>query len=310
MNSTLMKVLAVILAIGAVATAWMGYRMSTPAPVPPQVVAPPQTFPQVVAAHHLPAGHVLNADDVRVAEMDRRDPQGFEHVNDVVGKVTVAALDEGGRVTREHLPVPGVLSHTLLPGERGVAVKINEVIGVGGFVVPGDRVDVLLYLRADRETAEASSAQVILHDVRVLAYGDDLGVEAPGFADTLTDGGKNTGSPRKAPDSQKGKSSKSAILAIPAEETSRLLLAESAGTLRLALRGVQHADAGSNTGIGQHFLRLGEIARPVPVSSDASKPRQPVIRKSAMNRTNARPAANQQVVVHKGDKVEVVTVSQ
>ena len=64
MNSTLLRILAVCLALGAIITAAIGYRLSTKqaTPVAPP---PPTTYPQVVAARDIPAGVLLTAQDVR-----------------------------------------------------------------------------------------------------------------------------------------------------------------------------------------------------------------------------------------------------
>lgn len=318
MNSTLLRFLAVILALGAIATAVVGYRLSaTQAPV--TVQAPPPSYPQVVAARDVPAGHLLTAQDVRLESLPQRDVNGYETVGKVIGKLTLEPIAAGTPLLTNHFPRLGQVAQGLRPGERGVAIKVTEVIGVGGFVTPGDHVDVLLYLRGSKETGEITSAQIVLRDVRVLAYGADAGAtEAqPSTFNKMTSGadGKTADTTRanKKEDVDKGKSSKSAILAVPEKDVARLMLADSSGHVRLALRGAEPPQAAAANEGTSRYLRLADMAspgapRPMAVNATVSKTATKKTTGTVAKAKKSTEAKQARVIVHRGDQVEVVSV--
>jgi pilus assembly protein CpaB len=314
MNSTLLRFLAVVLALGAIATAAIGYRLSTKQ-TPVAVQPPPPSYPQVVAARDIPVGHLITIQDVRLDSLPQRDVNGYETVGKVVGKLTMEPIATGTPVLANHFPRLGEVAQALRPGERGVAIKVTEVIGVGGFVSPGDHVDVLYYQRAVRETGEISSSQVVLRNVRVLAFGDETGETdaQPSAFKKITSSENKTADkaePRKQ-EVEKGKSSRSAILAVPEKDAARLMLADSSGLVRLALRGAEPPQMVSGEEDASHYLRLAELAtgnaaRPVAV---AAQPKT-AARKTRTTAAKAKkPQENSsRVIVHRGDQVDVVTV--
>lgn len=106
-----------------------------------------------------------------------------------------------------------------------MAIAVDEVIGGGGFVLPGDYVDVMLFVQDQQSSERSLSAQVVLPGVRVLTYGEQIAVSTDGQA-------RNAGDPKdKTP-----KPPRTAVLAVPAESAARLMLASQAGSLRLAVR--------------------------------------------------------------------------
>lgn len=317
MNSTLLRILAVVLAVGALIAAWVGYQMSREAPPPETpVVAPQQT--EVVAARAMAAGHVVVAEDLRVVQVFQRDPRGFGNVEMLVGKVTSAAIAEGAPVRSSQFPALGPVAQSLMPGERGVAVKVDEVVGVGGFVRPGDHVDVLLYLRSEEETGRITSAQEVLRNVRVLAFGDavtesgeppaprvpDPAADAKGSVDK-DDAAKKDEAKKDA--TKKAKESRSAILAVPEKDATRLMLAASSGSLRLALRGAEPPAEVKPGEDEARFLKLAELARTnekgAAAKADGAKGKLANARKAV-----GAVGQGDRVIVHRGDKVEVVTV--
>jgi len=312
MNSTLLRFLAVILALGAIATAAIGYRLSTKQ-APVAVQPPPPSYPQVVAARDIPAGYLLTARDVRLDSLPQRDVNGYETVGKVVGKLTLEPIAAGTPVLSNHFPRLGEVAQALRQGERGVAIKVTEVIGVGGFVSPGDHVDVLYYQRGVKETGEISSSQVVLRDVRVLAYGEETGETAqPSTFKKITasESKPDQDKPEKQ-DVDKGKSSRSAILAVPEKDMARLMLADSSGQLRLALRGAEPPQMALGEEDASHYLRLAELAaggavRPVAVVAQP----KPLAKKTRAVAKAKKPSQENtsRVIVHRGDQVEVVTV--
>src|SRR6185295_1795316 len=104
-------------------------------------------------------------------------------------------------------------------GERAIAVKVDGVIGLGGFIQPDDRVDVLLYLSRDQREVPDTQARVLLENIRVLAYGANLERREQDEHDDNTN------------------NARTAVLAVPEADIDRLMLGASKGSLRLALRG-------------------------------------------------------------------------
>lgn len=312
MNSTFLRILAVVLAIGALVMAWSGYRMSTKAAAPATAPAPPPTYPQVVALREIPAGVLLKEEDVQVLPMPQRDPHGFDSAADAAGKLVIEPIHQGRPVLASHFARMSPAAEALQPGERGVAVKVNEVIGAGGYLNPGDHVDVLVYLRGDRETANTSSAQMVLRNLRVLAFGDQLNGHGEGEAEpSMLDAAapKDEG---KKDEKKANKEVKSALLAVPEKDVTRLMLADSSGTLRLALRGAEPLQAETAEQAQGYFLQLGQLAHAgtaiTPVMQVAqSKPGVPA--KSRVQKASRPREEKPSVIVHQGDKVEVVRVA-
>ncbi|HYD34016.1 MAG TPA: Flp pilus assembly protein CpaB [Methylophilaceae bacterium] len=306
MNSTLMRAIAIALAIGAIVTAWLGYRLSTQASTPqlPQVQI---THPQLVATRELPAGQILTPADVQVENLPQRHPAALTTAEPAVGKLTLMPINKGSPILASYFPSTSPVAQSLQPHERAVAIKVNEVIGVGGFVKPGDHVDVLLFLRADRETSDISSAQVVLNNVRILAYGDDVAQSVNNVSSTP--GADNSVLEQGATklETMKAKEGKSAILAIPRQDTARLMLAENSGILKLALRGASLPNAGEQA-TESHFVQLKDMGKPAAEPVVRVVADEPVSSAKKITRTSRENEG--QVIVHHGDKVEIVKVRQ
>jgi pilus assembly protein CpaB len=159
----------------------------------------------LVAVVDLPAGSIVKADDL---EWRAWPPDGIEpeyvvqsgedrDFGDFPGSAVRRGITKGEPVTADKVfkrTDAGFLAGALSPGMRAVSVSVNEVSGASGFVLPGDRVDVILtqHLTEFDPQAEASVernvAQTILEDVRVLAIDqiiNDVDANAKS-ADTVT----------------------------------------------------------------------------------------------------------------------------
>jgi len=172
----------------------------------------------VVAAKPLRYGHQLSAESMReIAWPQGVLPQGaFSSINDVLkdgNRIVLTAIEPNEPVLTVKITGPGqraTLSSLVQPGFKAVTIRVNDVDGVGGFVLPGDRVDVALTRNVDKENA---STQVILQDVRVLAI------------DQIAD--ERASNPAVA---------KSVTLEVDTVGAQKLGLAGSIGTLSLMLR--------------------------------------------------------------------------
>jgi pilus assembly protein CpaB len=309
MNSTLLRVLAVLMVIAAIVTAWLGYQISNKQPSDKINVVVP-SFTQVVARSDIPAGHELAADDMDVASTQQQDKRTFSDLQSLTGKVTIMPITKGSAFKTSHFPTDSLIGQALSAHERAVAIKVNEVIGVGGFIKPGDYVDVLLYLRADRETGEVSSAQVVLKNVKVLAYGaltSETEIDQENVLNQPSQGKLGTGNSRS--DTKQEKDSRSAILAVQDQDVSKLMLADSTGILRLALRG-SSPRATTSTADNQ-FLRLQDVSQlsGVPLSAYSKNTAVPLA-VTTKKQSKVSTTQSQRVIVHRGDQIEAVKVTR
>ena len=126
----------------------------------------------VVAKQDVPVGTILEAQHVRLAgwPQDTSVEGSFPKIEDVLGRGATAQIVANEPITERKLApkeAGGGLPPTIPAGMRAMSVKVNDVIGVAGFTVPGTRVDVVVTVR-DREN---SVSRAVLNNIQVLAAG-------------------------------------------------------------------------------------------------------------------------------------------
>ena len=157
------------------ATRWMKSRMAA-------VEASSKTLAEVViTTRDVPMGKRLEATDLKLvrAAADGVPADAFRRTTDVVGQVARSELFAGEMLVERRLSRYGggsALAAIVAPDMRAVAVRVDDVIGVGGFVLPENRVDVI----AAFHDAGGSSAETILRNVRVLAVDQRSNPETDG----------------------------------------------------------------------------------------------------------------------------------
>ena len=139
----------------------------------------------VIAAHALPIGINLKPADVKITRIPvSQFPAGcFSKIEDVVGRPVGSSILQDEPVREARLAPRGSglgLAPVIPPGMRGVSVKVNDVVGVAGFVIPGMRVDVLVTGRPPR--AEGSITKTILQNILVIAAGQTIEADSRGQA--------------------------------------------------------------------------------------------------------------------------------
>jgi pilus assembly protein CpaB len=150
------------------------YRLAVRAASRPPVSA---EKPLVIAAAALPFGAVISAGMVKTVRAPEKmyPAGGHERVEDVVGRPVISPIHAGEAVVEARLAARGSgigLAPMIPPGMRAVAVRVNDVAGVAGFVLPGMRVDVLVTGRpSGREDTVTSTA---LENIVVLSAGQTL----------------------------------------------------------------------------------------------------------------------------------------
>jgi pilus assembly protein CpaB len=167
-NTRTLIVLLVAIATAGAAT-FLVYEAIQRRPV--QQVALPQTF-IVVAAHPLATGARLAATDLKLVgwPADAMVAGTFTKIDDIVDRGVLAPILENEPVTDNKLAAIGAgagLPPTIPPGMRAISVRVNDVVGVAGFVTPGNRVDVVVTLRRNDTTL----TRVVTSNVQVLTAG-------------------------------------------------------------------------------------------------------------------------------------------
>ena len=277
-RSRMLPVLLVaLLAGGALAFGTYSYLQN----VPVKTVTVP-TKRVVVANADLSLGSELRRDDLKTIEWPvSAVPEGaFEDANALIGRGLISSI------VRHEPILPGKLSSKeagsglppIIPtGKRAMSVRVNEVIGVAGYVLPGTRVDVIATQASNR--GEDMTSKVVLSNVQVLTAGT-----------------------RVEHDTKENKPMQVTVvtLVVTPEEAEKLTLASTEGKIQLALRNPLDLESPETPGIRPGMLMGNVQQRPAQVARRASAP----ARTSAPVYTEPAPT----VEIIRGDKRQHVTV--
>jgi pilus assembly protein CpaB len=240
--------------LGAVASGLLAgyvalvYVSEAPAPLEAAPLSSSRTA--VVASRDLPAGSVIGREDVKtVSWPGSAVPQGFAtEAGDVVGRGLITEVRQNEPLLDWKLAqreAGGGLSITIPEGMRAVSVRVDEVVGVAGFVLPGTRVDVLVTVVPSSDRMQ-SITRTILTNIRTLAadqrYQQDIEGE-PRYVTVVT-------------------------LLVTPEQAETLTLAATEGRIQLALRNA--LDASETVTSGRRIASL--VAGPAP---PPARPRAP-----------------------------------
>lgn len=211
----------------------------------------------VVAAVPLAFGTSLSRDNVReIAWAGAHLPEGaYATTHDLLkdgGRVVLASLDTGEPVLRSKITEPGQrgsLSSLVKGGMRAVTVRVDDVRGVAGFILPGDFVDVIL-------------------------IGDDSSIRHEGYSETLLQHVKVLAIDQLASERQEHPTvAKAVTVEVTPEDAQKLLLASNVGKLSLVLR--QPGDLNPSPDRRVTEKDLGNTPPPVPVHVVAPAPPPP-----------------------------------
>ena len=172
----------------------------------------------VVAASQIPSGTELTTSNLReVAWFQASLPKGtFASVRDLLSagkRYATVTLDADDILMQGRITGPGIrpnLASALAPEMKALSVRVDDIVGVSGFVLPGDRVDVLLTRVIDRGNAVND---VVLQNIKVLAVDQIVDERAtkPALAKTAT-------------------------LEVDTRQAQKLMVAQASGSLTLMLR--------------------------------------------------------------------------
>jgi len=238
MKAARLVVLVVAVAAGGAAALLAGRGGDEPPPAPAASATPIDTVEVLVAKDDIQLGQSITAQNMQwqlwpvaaASPVFVRKSEKPSAIEDLTGAIARAPF-VAGEPLRESKMIKangsGYMAAVLDKGMRAISTEISPETGAGGFILPNDRVDVILS-RRDREAerssgTEAHTSETILSNIRILAIDQTLGEK----------------------DGQKVVIGKTATLELSPRQSETLALSRQLGTLSLALRSL--ADAGDST---------------------------------------------------------------
>jgi pilus assembly protein CpaB len=284
MRNRVFAVLAIaVLAGGSLAYGTYNFMQSAPAPaaaVPTQAV--------VVAAADLQIGTALKKDDLRVINFPQGTaPEGsFSQPTDLLDRGLIVPVVKNEPILAAKLASKEAgagLPPVIPEGMRAVSVRVNEVVGVAGYVLPGNRVDVVA-TASPTDSRSDTTSKVVLSNVQVLTAGTRM--------------------EQNQEDPQPTQVTVVTLLVNP-EQAERLALASTEGKIQLALRNPLDQGAPETPGIRTAGLLGGKQPSNAPATRVA-RPRAPQSKPAIEPVPVAAPLPSVEII--RGDKrsVEVI----
>src|SRR6266511_2690058 len=176
----------------------------------------------VIAKTEIPLGGKITAEQVTLAPIPNGSaPQdAFRNVDQVVGRVAITPIGIRDTITKIKLAPEGTgagLSAVIPEGYRAMTVKVDDVVGVSGFIMPGSFVDVVAIINPVGQTGAANGpiSKIVLQNIKVLASGAKI----------------------DSPENQRQPSEVKAVtLQVTPEQAEKLALATNEGRLQLVIR--------------------------------------------------------------------------
>jgi pilus assembly protein CpaB len=229
MKAARLLVLLIALGAGGIAALLAGRGDKPAAPVQ----AKADTVDVLIAKTDIPLGQPLKPDDIEwqawpatpaagnfIRKQDR--PDASQQLNGYVARASFVAGEPIREVKLVNPKGAGVMAAILPAGARAISTQISPETGAGGFILPNDRVDVIVTKKQQRKGGDEMESETVLRDVRVLAIDQML----------------------EDKNGQKVVIGKTATLELSGSQAETLALAQRSGTISLALRSL--ADVGRN----------------------------------------------------------------
>ena len=266
-RAIIMLTLSVLLGIAAVmlAARWMGQQAAS------------DKTTVLVASRDMDLGQAITPTMVQsVPWPTGAVPAGaFDDPKKLEGRVVRISIFKGEPVLAPKLAPEGTkagLDSVIKAGYRAITVKVNEVVGVAGFLAPGSYVDLLVNFRDERDKP---MSRVVLERIMVLAIAQEA----------------------QRPDESKPRVVNAVTLEVTPEQAEKIDLARNIGTLSLILRNQIDTQDAATDGVRQQDLFAAET--PVPVAS-APAPVKKVVRRAKPKPVAAKP------VEEPSSRVEVI----
>jgi pilus assembly protein CpaB len=194
--------------------------------------------------------------------------QAAEKLKDRVAVVNIAAREP---VTESKLATEGTaggLSAVIPEGYRAMTVKVDDVVGISGFIMPGTLVDVVVVIRPDDSSAQGPISKIVLQNIKVLANGQNID---------------------KPSNERDANSVKVATLLVTPEQAEKLALASSEGKLQLVMRNSIDQGDEQTKGENKRSLLTGDRATPAPDPGSLKSEQPKPVSKPAPPRPRAQP---------------------
>lgn len=251
----------------------------------------------VVAKVEIPIGTRIVPEQLSVVQFPKAvTPEGtFAVIDDkLIGRVATVRISMREPVTENRLaPVgtAGGLSSVIPDGYRAMTVKVDDVVGVSGFIQPGTLVDVVVtIIPPDNERQREKVSKIVLQNIKVLASG------------------QNIDKPKNEKETERVKA---VTLQVTPQQAEKLALASSEGRLQLVMRNSIDQGDERTTGANKVTLLAGESAQPIPEPGlgpkDGEKPKTSSPRRSKPRivPASAPTAARETAPAPPRDKIEV-----
>ncbi|HKS29443.1 MAG TPA: Flp pilus assembly protein CpaB [Pyrinomonadaceae bacterium] len=222
----------------------------------------------VVAKVDIPIGAKIIPEQLMVVQFPRESiPDGtFDNPQKLIGRVAVQTIRSREPVTDSRLAPEGSaagLSAAIPEGYRAMTVKVDDVVGVSGFIQPGTLVDVVVVINPEENTVEKGPvSKIVLQNIKVLANGQNID---------------------KPKDDREANSVKAVTLQVTPEEAEKLALASTEGKLQLVMRNSIDQDDEQTNGVNKRTLLSGDRATPQPepgsLKSERDEPKDPAERR-------------------------------
>ena len=228
----------------------------------------------VVAKTEIPVGAKITVEQLALLPIPNGSaPEGaFRKLEEAVDRVAVIPIGVREPITNNKLAPVGTesgLSAVIPPGFRALTVKVDEVVGVSGFVMPGSYVDVVAVIIpvAAAQSAQGPISKIVLQNIKVLANGQNID---------------------KPKDEREANSVKAVTLQVTPEQAEKLALAASEGKLQLVMRSQIDQGDEQTPGVNKRGLLTGEKATQAP-EPGSLKSEQPKSESKPVRRVSAAP---------------------
>jgi pilus assembly protein CpaB len=225
-----------------------------------------------VAKVDIPLGEKIIAEQVMIVQYPHGSlPDGtFNSVEKLVGRVAVVNIAAREPITDLKLAAEGTaggLSAVIPEGYRAMTVKVDDVVGISGFINPGALVDVVVVIDPTASGTSGSNAisKIVLQNIKVLANGQNID---------------------KPKNDREATSVRAVTLQVTPEDAEKLALAATEGKLQLVMRNSTDQGDAPTTGINKQRLLSGAHATPVP-EPGSLKSEQP--KQDAKSLSSSRP---------------------
>jgi pilus assembly protein CpaB len=214
-----------------------------------------------VAKVSIPVGTKIIAEQVTMVQFPKEStPDGaFEAPEKLIGRVVVMNIAPREPITESRLAPEGTaggLSAVIPEGYRAMTVKVDDVVGISGFIMPGTLVDIVVTIDpAEHAGMQDPISKIVLQNIKVLANGQNID---------------------KPADQREANSVKAVTLLVTPEQAEKLALASSEGKLQLVMRNQIDQGDEQTPGVNKRGLLSGERATqtPEPGSLKSEQPKQ------------------------------------